>query len=277
MTLPQRFPVIRISLPYVWQLADGIDGVGRIDPTKPMEKLALAVALFNPRQQLEALMLGSVFSPTLRSSRASATLLYELLLRHTDGDYEGVVQPHELWAIRDAYTQFKTAFLAELGTLPAYFVSQKGSHDTLTLLDQPGLMFPDDLAKKVPEAMFDVAEAGKSLCYETGTACGFHLFRVTEAVLRRYYAFVTNGQAHPKVRNIMVYVNAIRQKKCGDERILSVIEHMSKLHRNPLIHPEVALTVDEAISILGMARSAVTAMLSALPALPPTTTTPAKT
>jgi predicted DNA-binding transcriptional regulator AlpA len=179
-----------------------------------------------------------------------------------------------VWAIKQAYDQFKTAFLAELGTFPSYFVTQKGDRDTLTLLDQPWRMFPDDLLAKVPEASYDVAEAGKALCFEVATACGYHVFRATEAVLRRYYSHVTGGKAHPKMRNISVYVRAIRDAKCGDERILSVIEQMSKLHRNPIAHPEVALTLDEAISVLGMARSVITAMLSALP-FPPQTTTAA--
>ena len=73
------------------------------------------------------------------------------------------------------------------------------------------------------------------------------------------------------MRNITVYVRAIRDAKCGDEKILSVIEHMSKLHRNPIAHPEVALTLDEALSMLGMARSVITAMLAALPVPPQTT------
>jgi hypothetical protein len=132
-------------------------------------------------------------------------------------------------------------------------------------------MFPDDLADKVPEAMFDVQQAGKCLCYETATACGFHLFRATEAVLRRYYSHVTGGAPPPKVRNIAVYIHAMRQRNSGDEVILSVVEQLSKLHRNPLIHPEVALTLDEALSILGIARSAVTAMIAQLPTLPKTT------
>jgi hypothetical protein len=46
---------------------------------------------------------------------------------------------------------------------------------------------------------------------------------------------------------------------------------MAKLHRNPLIHPEVALSVDEAMATLGIARSVVTAMLAELPVLPQTT------
>lgn len=134
-------------------------------------------------------------------------------------------------------------------------------------------IFPNDLGSKVPEALVDAREAAKALAYEVPTACGFHTFRVTESVLRRYYAQVTGGRAPPKVRNIGVYLNAMKQAKKGDERILGALKQMIDLHRNPLIHPEVVLTTEEAIATLGMAASIITAMLGALPVSPPTTAT----
>jgi len=71
-----------------------------------------------------------------------------------------------------------------------------------------------------------------------------------------------------------VYVRAMRMQNCGDEKILSTLEQMAKLHRNPLIHPEVVLTMNEAIATAGIARSVATAMLDSLPSLAPTTTIP---
>ena len=47
--------------------------------------------------------------------------------------------------------------------------------------------------------------------------------------------------------------------------IVEAIKQMTKLHRNPLVHPEVILRTEEAIGIIGMARSAIAAMLAALP------------
>lgn len=177
--------------------------------------------------------------------------------------------------ISQSYSRFKTALIAEIGTFPAYFVNQKGSFDTLTLLDEPWRLFPIELWSKVPEARFDVAEAGKALCYEMATACGIHVFRAIECVLRRYYSEVTSGRAHPKVRNIAVYINALRQSNKGDEKVLGVLSQLNSLHRNPLAHPEVALTMDEAISIIGMAHSTMTQMLRHLPEPAPTTVTAA--
>ena len=85
-------------------------------------------------------------------------------------------------------------------------------------------------------------EAGKSLAFELPTAAGFHIFRATESVLRRYYDHVTSGKVPPKVRSIAIYVRQLRIAKCAEEIILATLEQMAKLHRNPLIHPEVALT-----------------------------------
>ncbi|MDQ8699383.1 hypothetical protein [Hyphomicrobium sp. LHD-15] len=264
--------MIRITLQYVWSLSESIETLGRLDATVEHNKMDLALDLYDAKGAIELLLQSSVFSGTLRSSTQLAQDLLRQINSYVDADsWEGAVAPWEIAALKRSYEAFKIAFLAELGTLPAYFVSQKGGYDTLSLLDAPARMFPDDLSSKVPEAMFDVQQAGKCLCYETATACGFHLFRATEAVLRRYYTHVTGGAPHPKVRNIAVYIEAMRRQGVGDEVILSVVAQLSKLHRNPLIHPEVALTIDEAISILGIARSAVTAMLSQLPVVPQTT------
>jgi len=136
-------------------------------------------------------------------------------------------------------------------------------------------LFPIDLGIKVPEAIVDAREAAKALAYEVPTACGFHVFRVAESVLRKYYAHVTSGAPAPKVRNISVYLKAIKQTNKGDDKILAALKQMNDLHRNPLIHPEVILTPEEAIATLGIARSVITAMLAVLPVQPPTTTTAA--
>lgn len=267
-----RRPMIRILLPFVYSLSESLEPLSAIEPNRRFGDAFGKI--WYAHHQLNGFLNGSVFSPSLRTCVASGrTLLETLAQQMAKNEMEAPLDQLEAGSIVYQFREFKTNLLAELGTLPAYFVSQKGDRDTLTLLDQPHLMFPADLGRKVPEAMFDVAEAGKALCYETATACGFHLFRATEAVLRRYYTEATGGRPQPKVRNMAVYINAMTQRKCGDEKILSVLSQMSKLHRNPLIHPDVALTLDEAISILGISHSAITAMLAALPIIPPTTTT----
>jgi hypothetical protein len=265
-------PMIRISLPYVFNLFETLEPLSKLNPKSTLGDEVFT--LWGAQATLETLLIGSVFSANLRSSRKLASDLVELLKRESSTEKDWAKELGYAAAyVGQLYGQFKTALTAEIGTFPAYFVSQKGSFDTLTLLDEPWRLFPTDLWVKVPEARFDVVEAGKALCYELATACGVHTFRAVESVLRRYYAEVTGGRAQPKVRNIAVYLNAMRQAKCGDEKVLGVLDHLSKLHRNPLAHPDAALTLDEAIATLGMAHSAITVMLRHLPEPPPTTTT----
>lgn len=267
--------MIRITMQYIWSLAEGLEPLERLDVTKPADRFELFLEIAGPQWHLQQLLQSSVFSENLRICVLLGENLLAALRSISDSDWKVEQQPVQQFAImniKNSYSQFKIAFLAELNTLPTYFVTQKGSHDTHTLLERSDKAFPDDLSKKVKEAMFDVAEAGKAICYELPTAAGYHLFRATEAVLRRYYSHVTGGMPQPKMRNIGVYIRAMRKAQCGDERILSVLDQLAKLHRNPLIHPEVTLTMDEAMSLMGMARSAVTAMLSVLPEVPQTTT-----
>jgi hypothetical protein len=269
----ERGPVIRISLPYVYKLATDIEPLLAIKTGEHINNHYFT--LLSAEYAIDSLLTGSVFSPTLRSCRESAQgLLASIRNLTTDNNPSRAMNQFEIIGLTSQFEQFKIALLAEIGILPSYFVTQKGGFDTITLLELGQMIFPSDLQPKVPEAIFDAQQAAKALAFELPTAAGFHIFRATESVLRRYYDSVTFGQTPPKVRSIAIYVRQLRIVKCGEEVILSTLEQMAKLHRNPLIHPEAVLTTDEAISTLGIARSSITAMLNALPVLAPTTAAP---
>ena len=230
--------------------------------------------MFIANTAIETLFASTVFTPYLRVCTSLGQTLMASLKEHLQNeDFDRQIAQYELYYIKNKYNEFKVALLAELGSFNIYLATQKGGFDMYSLLVSGEVLFPADLGIKVPEAVIDAREAAKALAYEVSTACGFHIFRVVQFVLRKYYSYVTNGMVQPKVRNIAVYIHAMRQTKKGDEKILASLKQMSDLHRNPLIHPEVVLTCDEAISVIGMARSVVTAMLAVLPAQPPTTIT----
>ena len=79
--------------------------------------------------------------------------------------------------------------------------------------------------------------------------------------------------ARPKLETIGTYASALEDNKFGDEKVWESLKQLGKLHRNPLIHPEVILDVGEEIEILGISRSVVGAMLKVMPDVPTTTTT----
>ena len=266
-------PVIKIYLPYVYKIAEQLEPLSRIQAGTTIA--SNLYVFISAHIIINELLNNSVFASSLRSCRQAGGLLSETIngyIQTLDKDAE--LQQHDPIMINQLSSEFKTALLAEISVFPSYFVTQKGAFDTLTLLEWGQLLFPSDLRAKAPEAEFDIQQAAKALAFELSTSSGYHAFRATESVLRRYYTHVTGGHPLPKVRNLGVYIKALRMAKCGDEVILASLEQLTKLHRNPLIHPEAVLTMDEAISTLGMARSAVTAMLNVLPSVAPTTASP---
>ena len=63
------------------------------------------------------------------------------------------------------------------------------------------------------------------------------------------------------MRNWGVYIRNLR--KCSaDPKILSTLEQIKDLHRNPVIHPEVQIDIDEALSLVGIAESAISRMIA---------------
>ena len=266
-------PMMRISIPYFYELSSALEPLASMSEQDTKFEL-LFMTLFNAQSTLRVLVTESIYASVLRTSyQLSQTLMGSINSVTADFNAEKIIQRHEIWIIKHNYSNYKTALLAELGVLNSYFVTQHGGYDMHSLLNMGELLFPPDLLQKVPEAISDVREAAKSLAFEVPTACGFHVFRATESVLRKYHSHVTGGAAPPKVRSMGVYLNSLKIAKKGDAKVLAVLKQMIDLHRNPLIHPEVVLTTIDAIATLGIARSAITAMLVELPVIPATTLT----
>lgn len=267
--------VIRIHLPYLYAFAEALEGLSQVKAGARLSDLVYS--LWTAKQKTEELVHQSVFAASLISSRQAAEALIAALdaQLNNQNNPDRQLQYGEAWYIDSAKQQFKIALLAEMGVFPSFFVTQKGGFDTLTLLERPLYLFPVELPSKVPEAVFDATEVGKAMAFELATACGFHLFRVVESVLRRYYSHLSKGNPTPKVRTIGTYVKKMRQLKCGEEVILSTLEQIASLHRNPLIHPEAILTMEQAISLLGISRSVIGTMLNELPVPDLTTITAA--
>jgi hypothetical protein len=55
------------------------------------------------------------------------------------------------------------------------------------------------------------------------------------------------------------------KEELGNEKVRAALRQIKDLHRNPLMHPEVQLTVAQAISLVGMAQSCIGAMLEEIP------------
>lgn len=268
--------MIRMSLPWFLDVVSAIDAIPNTffqgDPPRPS-----AYVLHNAKGQLEALFNQSIYAAYLRASREQAGKLYaaiDVMLKFVD-DPNSTIGDYDVWSVSHERDQFKTIFLADLSLLPSFLVAGKESYEVNTLIDEGTKLFPVSLSAKVPEATPDAKEVGKALAFELATACGFHIFRVTEAVVKRYWDHVSKGATRPSLETLGTFAAEMEKQKFGDIKVIESIKQMTRLHRNPLIHPEVILSVEEAIETMGIARSVVGAMLRTLPDVPLTTSSAA--
>jgi hypothetical protein len=264
--------LLRISIPWIFDVLAELNKAAGIKAEK--DPFLARTSLHAINQKIEALFNESVYRPFLRTSYSDANDL-NIKLReiiYTDDIHSNLDERDKLSAIW-LVERFKTIFIAELATLPIMLAMPKGGYDVAVLLERGWEIFPQELSNKVPEALKDANEAAKALAFELGTACGFHTFRVLEAVLKRYWDAVA-GKKRPNLETIGSFARAMTDDGIGDPKVRETLKQVASLHRNPIIHPEVILTVEEAIGIIGISRSVISAMLAVLPEQNPTTTSP---
>jgi len=265
--------VINISIPWMLETVAAIDALLTF---RPDEKYGdVWIHAFTARTKLEALFGQSVYSPYLRASRDRGNVLYAALGKLVDDnqhDWAAEIKGHA-GSIQSAAKDFKLVFQSEISTLPVYLVEPKDNYDVALLIERGTGLFPSGMVAKVAETFFDANQAGKALAFRLPTACGFHTFRVMESVLKRYWDVVTENTKRPEPETIGKFAAELADKKKGDIKIVETLKMIAKLHRNPCIHPDVALTEEEAIGTLGIARSVIASMLAVIPTPPPTTST----
>lgn len=265
----------RISLTWVIETFRAIDA---LESVREGNSLWVSTStLYTAKNQIDVLFQQSVYSSHLRVSREKALALADVIagLVGQVSPQDRVLNSFEAFQIANSRNEFITVFKSELSTLPSFLVMEKQAFDLNTLIDFGERLFPVSMATKVPEAIVDANQAAKALAFELGTACGFHVFRVVEAVLKRYWDVVSGGSDRPKPQSLGRMASELEAQKHGEKRTWEALKQMAELHRNPLIHPEAILTIEEAIGIIGMARSVITIMLNSIPdALPTTVTAP---
>ena len=159
-------------------------------------------------------------------------------------------------------SRLQTLLEGELAVQPVYHVWPKRAYNIEVLVTEGERLFSlAVIAELNDEEKHNIKEAGKCLAFEVPTAAAFHVFRCAESVLRRYYELVIGHLPKPKMRNWGMYIRNLR--KCGaDQTVITILEQIKDLHRNPVIHPEKAMENEEALSLIGIIDSALNAMVA---------------
>jgi hypothetical protein len=155
-----------------------------------------------------------------------------------------------------------TVLNAELHIQPTYMVFPKRAYDIETLISDGSLLFSDECRREFSDKeKYNLNQATKCLVFEVPTAAAFHIVRAVESVIRRYYQIVVGTLPSEKSRNWGAYIKKLNT--CGaDAKVTTILDHMRELYRNPFIHPETEVAMDEAMSLLGLAETAVSTMFA---------------
>lgn len=172
------------------------------------------------------------------------------------------------YRITSALSEFETVLGAEWAISDLFLVTKLPGYDITELIERGIVLFPADLQTKVPEIIDDANQFGKCLAFRLPSAAGFHLHRINEAVLARYYDVITKGKPRPKTGTIGAYLKLLDKYGVGNAKVLAALDSLRSLHRNPLLHPRESLqSVDEAMSLYGAIQSVMVHMLKVIPAL----------
>jgi len=161
-----------------------------------------------------------------------------------------------LASVSSATATFKTILAAEMQKLDTYMVTQVAGYSMPLLVRSAEVNIPERVVQAMPDdARKDFREAGRCLAFEVPTACGYHTMRATERIVRLYREVLTGKSDKIDLGPCIVEL----QRANADAKTLAVLDQVRDLHRNPLAHPEVFLSMEEAQGLFNIAISAITA------------------
>lgn len=165
--------------------------------------------------------------------------------------------------------EFETVLLAELQTLAAYHVTQKGIYSTTDLIERAENTLPASVLTKVgPKVVEEIKQSGRCLAFDSATASAFHIMRSTEAAMHEYYISVCKPKPKPSkmLESWGAYIAELQKSpKSEVKEVVAMLQQIKDRHRNLIMHPEVVLTPEEAFTLFEIAQGAIIAMADKLP------------
>jgi hypothetical protein len=220
---------------------------------------AFNLKMYECRRLLGTLLQEEVIPLAIPASRPNAEKLLELMKSIRKQDH---ATGSDVWDVYWHARTLETLLHGELAVQSVYHIWPKRAFDTNLLIDKATALFsPEVQAWFTPDETYNIEQAGKCIAFETPTAAGFHLIRAAESVIRRYYAIVVGTVPAVKARNWGAYIKKLREHG-ADPKILHALEQIKDLHRNPVVHPEVQLSLEEAVSLVGITESIVSAIFA---------------
>ena len=253
-------PLIRINVHYFYRLASNLVPLQEIAADRKI--MEFFSQLYQGEQELIFFLWNPLVPPGTSFARGHE--LYKAVTALTgDAFREELITYAEAARISNSLSAFEIVLAAEYELKDVFVVSKKGIYSTTELIERAEDLFPEPFQKRVPDFIKDIHEAGRCIAFELPTAAGFHIFRAVEAVAKQYVLKVRGTSITDKEKRFGLggYVKILIDQKV-DERVTNAVAQLTKLHRNPAIHPEDHLSLNEAMGILGLAQSCILAMIA---------------
>jgi hypothetical protein len=167
--------------------------------------------------------------------------------------------------IRGALSAFETSLEDDLRRLPTYYVEKIGAYSSDDLISRAENVFPESIRSDLPQqAIEDFRMAGKCLAFDAATACGFHVFRAADAMLRAYCGHF-NAMPKGNGRDWGTFIRALRDvpanaPKKPNPRTVELLDSIRAQDRNPLVHPELNLDSGGAVLMFDLCKNALSLM-----------------
>ena len=165
-------------------------------------------------------------------------------------------------SIKDNASRLVMLLDTDLAHQQVYCVFPKRAYDIQILTSDATQIFSVAVQSAMTEEeIYNIREAGRCLAFELPTAAGFHFFRALDSILQRYVRAVKGSL--PRNKNWGQYIKILEENGV-DKKITSVLFQIKEFHRNPIIHPDERLSVEAALSLVGVAESALSMIVADL-------------
>lgn len=266
----------RISLQTYFELAENLERTRDTLSTERTRAGLLYFRLDSVRGALKAFMEDdSAFSVCKHSASEFIKSISIVCANFESEDgnliFEKLKEDVEGWQYRylvDKLNDFRSVFLAECNDASIYLAEPILIYKISDLVDSASKRIPAEVIEIIPKGIVsEFDQAGRAMAFGLPTACGFHALRALEIMMGHYLN--SFGYSGKKCVSWFDHIDAMR-KLAEDEsrvpnpsqKVVSMLDRMRQLDRNPLMHPEDTLDSTQsetlfslaAITIIEMAR-----------------------
>jgi hypothetical protein len=259
-------PMIRVNVYGFYNLGKQLSSLATIN--EPVDVGSLLLPLFAARLEVRVLMIQS-YVPIKTARREAQNLINSISSIIPQEDFSGGInldlarrlEPSEVLSLKNCLTRFETVLSEELAIANTYSVAARGIYNISDLIDNADMVLSTDLREILPDkAKYDLRQGGRCLAFDIPTAAAFHTLRAAEAVIKQYWESLEGKKWPYRQRDWGRYIEHL-EKAGAPPKITTALNQIREIHRNPLMHPEDSLDLDQAMSLFGMANGVISLML----------------